>query len=76
LGARGGGLSGPDDQRDYEFACLMDVDPDLQAEFAVTARTLVENSRRVEVQVARFPRAAVLDIWTASPTPPMQNDVV
>lgn len=55
------GLAGPDDQRDYSFGCLMDIDPALQSKFEVTART-PSNPRRVEVLVARFPRATVRDI--------------
>jgi hypothetical protein len=55
------GLAGPEDQRDYSFGCLMDIDPALQGEFEVTART-PSNPRRVEVLVARFPRATVRDI--------------
>lgn len=58
------GLSGPDDERDYEFGCLMDIDPELQDQFEVTARTPARPSR-VEVLVARFPRAAVADIISA-----------
>ena len=58
------GLSGDDDPRDYEFGCLMDVDPELQDQFMVTART-PSNPSRVEVQVARFPRAAVQDVYSA-----------
>lgn len=54
------GLSGPEDQQDYEFGCLMDIDSALQDQFEVTARTPASRSR-VEVLVARFPRAAVVD---------------
>ena len=57
------GLSGLEDERDYEFSCLMDIEPELQEQFEITART-PSNPRRVEVQVARFPRAAVTDIWS------------
>ena len=52
------GLSDPKDDRDYLFGVLMDVEPDLQEEFEVTART-TSNPRRVEVAVVRFPRASV-----------------
>jgi len=52
------GIAGTEDDRDYEFGCLMDIDPELQVEFEVSART-PSNPRRVEVVVARFPRAAV-----------------
>ena len=55
------GLSGPEDERDYLFECLMDIDPDVQSEFDVTART-PSNPKRVLVLVARFPRAAVLKV--------------
>jgi hypothetical protein len=55
------GLSGPEDRRDYVFGCLMDIEPDLQDQFEVTART-PSNPRRVEVEVARFSRTAVLDV--------------
>src|SRR5271170_6707536 len=55
------GLSDPGDNRDYLFGALMDVEPDLQGEFEVTART-PSNPRRVEVAVARFPRSSFQDI--------------
>jgi hypothetical protein len=55
------GLSGPDDTRDYVFDTLMDVSPELQVEFEVTART-PSDPQRVEVMVARFPRATVRDV--------------
>lgn len=55
------GLSGPDDDRDYLFNCLMDIDPELQGEFEVVGRTPT-NDRRVLVAVARFPRASVREI--------------
>lgn len=55
------GLSATDDNRDYVFGVLMDVEPDLQGEFEVTART-PSNPSRVEVAVARFPRSSVQDI--------------
>lgn len=55
------GLSGPEDDRDYDFGCLMDIDPEVQDEFDVIARTPA-NPSRVEVLVARFPRGAVADI--------------
>ena len=55
------GLSGAEDNRDYLFGVLMDVEPELQGEFEVTART-PSNPRRVEVAVARFPRSSVQDI--------------
>jgi hypothetical protein len=57
------GLAGPDDDRDYVFGVLMDVDADQQPFFEVTARTPT-NPRRVEVAVARFPRHAVVSIYT------------
>lgn len=53
------GLAGPDDDRDYLFGCLMDVDEAEQAGLEITART-PSNPRRVEVAVARFPRGSVL----------------
>ena len=55
------GDSDADDGRDYEFGCLMDIDPDAQGEFEITART-PSNPRRVVAIVARFPRAAVHEI--------------
>lgn len=55
------GLAGPDDGRDFLFGCLMDIEPELQDAFEVSART-PSNPRRVEVVVARFPRNAVQDI--------------
>ncbi len=55
------GLSGPDDKRDFEFGCLMDIDPDIQHAFQVSARAPT-NPSRVEVLVARFPRASVVNI--------------
>jgi hypothetical protein len=55
------GLSGPEDTRDYTFGVLMDIDPGLQDQFDVTART-PSNPRRVEVCVARFPRSSVRDV--------------
>lgn len=55
------GLSGPDDSRDYVFGSLMDVSPDLQGDFEVTARA-PSDPQRVEVMVARFPRAAVREV--------------
>lgn len=58
------GLSGPEDQRDYEFGVLMDIEPALQVEFDVTART-PSNPSRVEVCVARFPRSSVKDVHSA-----------
>jgi hypothetical protein len=56
------GLSGPEDDRDYVFGVLMDIEPELQEEFEVTARTPA-NPRRVEVAVARFPRVSVQVIF-------------
>jgi hypothetical protein len=55
------GLSGPEDTRDYVFGSLMDVSPELQNEFEVTAGT-PSDPRRVEVMVARFPRATVRNV--------------
>jgi hypothetical protein len=55
------GLAGPDHPRDYSFGCLMDIEPALQDQFDVTART-PSNPRRVWVLVARFPWATVRDI--------------
>jgi hypothetical protein len=55
------GRSGPDDVRDYAFGCLMDIDPELQDRFEVMARA-PRDPHRVEVQVARFPRAAVTSL--------------
>ena len=53
------GLAGPEDQRDYLFGNLMDIRPEDQKGFDVTARTLT-NPSRVVVTVARFPRASVV----------------
>jgi hypothetical protein len=55
------GLSDTQDDTDYVFGVLMDVEPELQSEFEVTARTPAD-SRRIEVAVARFPRGSVQDI--------------
>jgi hypothetical protein len=55
------GLSGPDDDRDYVFGVLMDVDVDMQGSFEVTAKT-PSNPRRVQVTVARFPRESVREV--------------
>lgn len=55
------GLSDSEDDRDYVFGVLMDVEPELQEEFEVTERTPAD-ARRVEVAVARFPRASVQDV--------------
>jgi hypothetical protein len=55
------GLSDSEDDRDYVFGVLMDIGPELQSEFEVTARTPA-NPSRVEVAVARFPRTSVQDI--------------
>jgi hypothetical protein len=52
------GLSGPEDDRDYTFGSLMDIDEAEQSGFEILART-PSNPRRVEVAVARFPRAVV-----------------
>ena len=58
------GLSGPDDERDYVFDCLMEIDPELQGQFRVTAET-PSNPRRVLVEVAHFPRNAVRDVYSS-----------
>ena len=55
------GNSDADDGRDYEFGCLMDIDPSVQGEFEIAART-PSNPRRVVAVVARFPRASVQEI--------------
>lgn len=55
------GLSAPDETSDYVFGSLMDVSTEVQEEFEVAART-PSDPRRVEVMVARFPRAAVPDV--------------
>jgi len=55
------GLASADDNRDYEFGCLMDIEPDVQHRFEISARTPARPSR-VEVVVARFPRECVADI--------------
>ena len=56
------GLS--DDNGDYVFGLLMDIDEACQQGFEVTART-PSNPLRVEVAVARFPRTAVLRVESA-----------
>lgn len=45
------------------FGVLMDIDPDRQDEFEITAKT-APASRRVEVAVARFPRPSVRGVRT------------
>jgi hypothetical protein len=55
------GLSGPDDERDYVFGTLMDIDDADEDGFEILART-PSNPRRVEVAVARFPRSAVQSV--------------
>jgi hypothetical protein len=55
------GTSGPDDDRDYAFGRLTDIDPSMQGDFEITART-PSNPKRVEVLVVRFPRASVREI--------------
>jgi len=50
---------------DIVFGVLMDIDPDIQDQFEVTARALVR-SRHVEVAVARFPRGCVQDVVTVA----------
>lgn len=47
------------------FGVLLDVNPDLQDQFEVTARAPAR-SRRVEVAVARFPRSCVQDVGTVA----------
>jgi hypothetical protein len=47
------------------FGVLMDIDVELQDQFEVTARAPA-GSRRVEVAVARFPRACVRDVETVA----------
>lgn len=58
------GLAGPEDQRDYLFGNLMDIRPEDQKGFDVTARTPA-NPSRVMVTVARFPRASVVRVASA-----------
>ncbi len=58
------GLAGPEDQRDYLFGNLMDIRPEDQKGFDVTARTPT-NPSRVVVPVARFPRASVVRVASA-----------
>ncbi len=58
------GLSGPDDGRDYVFGVLVNVAPDQQSAFEVLARN-PSDPNRVEVAVARFPRAVVAAVLTA-----------
>jgi len=45
------GVAGPDDDRDYAFGCPMDIDPAVQGDFEISART-PSDPRRVEVLVA------------------------
>jgi hypothetical protein len=54
------GFAGPEDDRDYTFCTLMDIDEAQQSDFEIIGRT-PRNPRRVIVAVARFPRAAVRD---------------
>jgi hypothetical protein len=49
---------------DIVFGALMDIDIDQQDGFDVTARGTAPG-RRVEVAVARFPRASVRDVRSA-----------
>jgi hypothetical protein len=63
------GLSGPEDTRDYELHCLMNIDPAIQGQFDVTART-PSNPWRVLVMVARFPRTAVIDVTSTEASAP------
>lgn len=58
------GPSGPEDQRDYHFANLMDIAPDKQSGFEIVGRTPA-TADRVLVTVARFPRGSVARIQTA-----------
>jgi hypothetical protein len=55
------GLSGPEDDGDYTFGVLMEVEPEAQAAFEVTARTPTD-PQRVEVAVARFPRTSAREV--------------
>ncbi len=55
------GLSGDEDQRDYEFGVVVDLAPDDQTEYDVSAKTLPIRDGAV-VTVARFPRASVIDV--------------
>ena len=55
------GLSGPEDERDYTFGTLMDINEADQGRFEVLARTPAD-PRRVEVAIARFPRSAVRSV--------------
>ena len=58
------GLAGPEDQRDYLFGNLMDIRPEDQRGFDVTARAPT-NPSRVVVTETRFPRASVARISSA-----------
>jgi len=58
------GLSGDDDQRDYEFSVLVDLAPDDQNEYEVSPNAL-PISGGVQVTLARFPRASVTDVCSA-----------
>ena len=58
------GLTGPEDQRDYVFGNLMDIRPEDQKGFDITARTPTNPSRGV-VTVARFPSACVVRVASA-----------
>ena len=55
------GLSGDEDQRDYEFGVVIDLDPDGQPEYEVSADALPISGGAV-ITVARFPRASVSDV--------------
>jgi hypothetical protein len=55
------GVSGPEDDRDYVFGVLVEVDEEEQAGFEVLART-PGHPRLVEVAVARFSRHSVRSV--------------
>ena len=57
-------LSGPEDERDYTFGVFMDIEPEDQDGFEVTARTPRGDRRRVEVAVTRFPRVSVRKVMS------------
>jgi hypothetical protein len=58
------GLSGPEDQRDYLFCNLMDIDPEDKEDFDVTGIFSADPNRMI-VTVARFPRSSVARVVTA-----------
>lgn len=58
------GLSGDDDQRDYEFSVLVDLSPDDRARYEVSPDALPIRDG-AQVTVARFPRVSVIDVQSA-----------